>query len=118
MNKTTFFIIVLCALSIISLAVNGFLVYNIFTNSQFKQEPQINRQVLSFRDMFTEQVLLSSKEIDFDNRIALETAVRNLHDSKIFAQWQKFTNCQTKEDATAEAKNLLGLLVEKTTTTH
>ena len=64
--------------------------------------------------MFEEKVLLSNKEIDFDTRLSLETAVRNLNDQEVFNQWEKFTNSQTKEDATAQAKALLELLIQKT----
>lgn len=69
---------------------------------------------MEFRNMFTEQVLLTSKEIDFDTRLALETSVRGLNDPEIFAAWQAFTNSETKEQATATAKGLLKLLIEKT----
>jgi hypothetical protein len=64
--------------------------------------------------MFTENVLLADKEIDFDSRLSLETSVRTLNDKEIFDQWQVFTKTLTKEDASLQAKKLLRLLVEKT----
>jgi hypothetical protein len=64
--------------------------------------------------MFTEKVLLAERDVDFDTRLSLETAVRALNDQEIFDQWQKFTKSATKEEASAEAKKLLRILVQKT----
>jgi hypothetical protein len=114
MNKRIIFISALCAIACISLAFNVFLVFTIARNVQTYQQLRIDKKVLDFRNMFTEKVLLSDKEIDFDTRLSLETAVRNLNDKEIFDQWQKFTNSQTKETATTEAKALLELLIQKT----
>jgi hypothetical protein len=58
--------------------------------------------------------LFSNKEIDFDSRLTLETTVRSLNDEEVFKQWERFTGCQTKEEATIEAKALLRLLIKKT----
>lgn len=114
MNKKTFFIILLCALFIVSLALNGVLAYSQAKNSQATQQKQVNQKVLDFRNMFTEKVLLSDKEVDFETRLSLETAVRDLNDQEIFAQWQAFVNSQTQADATLQAKVLLNLLIQKT----
>jgi hypothetical protein len=113
-SKKTFFISLICAVACISLLLNGVLVFMLTNNSQFYQQHQVNQKVLEFRNLFTEKVLLSEKEIDFDTRLSLETAVRNLNDKEIFNQWQAFTNSQTKEDATIQAKALLNLLIQKT----
>jgi len=115
MTKKTFFISLLCVLFFISMAGNGVLIYTLLKNSQIYQQNQINKKVLDFRNMFTEKVLLSDQEIDFDTRLLLETAVRSLDDDEIFSQWQAFVNSQTKEDATLQAKKLLDLLIQKTT---
>ena len=114
MNKKTFFISLVCAFAVISLAFNVTLVFIIVKNSQIYQQQQVKTKILDFRNMFEEKVLLSNKEIDFDTRLSLETAVRNLNDQEVFNQWEKFTNSQTKEDATAQAKALLELLIQKT----
>jgi len=114
MNKKVFFISIICVVALASLTVNGILAFTIVKNQNIIQQRQVNKNVLDFRNMFTEKVLLSSQEIDFDTRLALETAVRNLNDPEIFAQWQKFVNSQTKEDATVQAKALLELLIKKT----
>ena len=114
MTKRSFFIAVLCIFIFASLVANGILIYVVVKGTQVSQQHQVNQKVLDFRNMFTQKVLLSNQEIDFDNRLALETAVRGLNDPAIFASWQAFTNCQTKESATAQAKALLELLIEKT----
>lgn len=114
MNKRTSFIAAFCIFAFISLLINGVLVFVILKNSQACQQGQYSQKVLDFRNLFTEKVLLSNKEIDFDTRLSLESAVRALNDSEIFSQWQKFTNSQTKEEATARAKDLLKLLIKKT----
>jgi len=114
MDKKTFFIAVLCVFAGISLILNGALVFIIIKNAQAYQQHQINQKVLSFRNLFTEKVLLSGEAIDLDTRLSLETAVRALNDTEIFDQWQKFVNSQTKEDATVQAKALLNLLIQKT----
>jgi len=64
--------------------------------------------------MFTEKILLSGKDIDFDTRLSLETAVRDVGDEEILSQWERFTNSKTREEATAEAKYLLEILIKKT----
>ncbi|MCX6723957.1 MAG: hypothetical protein NT155_02140 [Candidatus Staskawiczbacteria bacterium] len=114
MNKKTFFISLLVGFACVSLAVNGVLVYVLVKNNQLYSQHQVNKKILDFRNMFTEKVLLSDKEIDFDTRLSLETAVRGLNNPEILSQWQAFTNSQTKEEATAQAKKLLNLLIQKT----
>src|SRR4030042_2360277 len=55
-------------------------------------------KILAFRDMFEKNVFLSDIEIDFDTRLAMESAVRSLDNREILAQWQKFTKVTTQED--------------------
>jgi HSP90 family molecular chaperone len=74
---------------------------------------QTNGNILSFTDLFIEKVLKADSEVDFETRLELENAVRNLNDSDVLAQWQKFTNAQTQEEAQKEVKNLLEMLVGK-----
>jgi hypothetical protein len=75
---------------------------------------EVNEKVLAFRNMFTQDVLLSDREVNFDTRLALETAVRNINDQEIFNQWEAFTKSSTKEEATYQAKKLLNILIRKT----
>lgn len=113
-NKKIIFIAFPCALLFASLVANEVLFFNVVKNNKLLQRQEEIKRVLDFRNMFTQNVLLSEKEIDFDTRLSMETAVRNLNDQEIFLQWQKFTNSQTKEDATAQAKKMLSLLIERT----
>ena len=105
---------ILIVLFCISLAANGYLAFLAVKLNQAYQAQQVNEKVLAFRNMFTEKVLLADKEVDFDTRLTLETAVRGLNDQEIFDQWQIFTKAQTKEEASLEAKKLLHMLVLKT----
>ena len=116
MDKKIILIIILCVFLCASLALNGTLIFTLGKDLKIYQQAQANKKILDFRDMFTEDVLLSDQPIDFDTRLSLETAVRALNDAEIFNQWQEFTSSQTKEDATVQAKKLLDLLIKKTAT--
>jgi len=103
------FIVLFC----LSLAFNGWLAYQVLMITNAYKAQQMNTKTLDFTKMFVEDVLMADKEIDFDTRLTLETAVRNLDDQQVFYQWQKFTKSDTKEGASREAKFLLNLLVKK-----
>ena len=104
------FIILFC----VSVVGNGFLGFVLVKNQKTFQAQQTNQKIYDFRNLFEEKVLLSSKDIDFNTRLALETSVRALNDKQIFDQWESFANSQTKESATSQAKALLELLIQKT----
>jgi len=107
MDKKTIFITLLCVLFVVSLAVNGFLVFVLTKNQASLEQLEVSKKILDFRNMFTQDVLLSNKEIDFDTRLAMETSVRNLNNPEIFSQWQKFTNSQTKKRQPLKLKDCL-----------
>ena len=75
-----------------------------------------NRQIAGFASLFVEKVLKAEKEVNFEERLILETAVRDLNNEEILLQWRKFTESETKEDAQKEVKNLLELLLKKIST--
>lgn len=77
------------------------------------QTQKTNEKVLEFTKLFIEKVLKAQTEIDFETRLKLENAVRNLNDEEILAQWQKFTESKTEAEAQEEVKNLLEMLVNK-----
>ncbi|MFH1968654.1 MAG: hypothetical protein ABIJ84_04680 [bacterium] len=112
LKKTALIIFIL--LFFASVVLNGIFMYKIYQDNQVFEQSRRDDRIMDFRNMFTEQVLLASREIDFDTRLALETAVRSLTDSEILSGWQEFTRSETKEEATASAKNLLKLLIKKT----
>lgn len=76
---------------------------------------QKEQKVLSFTKLFIEKVLKEENEVSFETRLELENAVRNLKDEEILAQWQKFTESKTEEEAQDAVKNLLEMLVNKIT---
>jgi len=77
------------------------------------QTKEFNEKILNFTSLFIAKVLKAEGEIDFETRLQLENAVRNLNDSEILAQWQKFVESKTEIQAQTKVKNLLELLVLK-----
>jgi len=71
-----------------------------------------NEGVIGFTKMFVTLVLKTDGNISFEDRLALENAVRGTKDNDIFLQWQKFTKAPDQEVG-GEVKNLLQLLLEK-----
>lgn len=106
-------IIGFAVLFFISLALNVWQANQLLIALRVYQTQQLNEKILSFCHMFVQKVLMADKEIDFDTRLALETAVRDLNDQVVFDQWQRFTKSETKEEASNEVKILLDLLVKK-----
>jgi hypothetical protein len=116
MNKTKFIFLIL----IFSLAVNIILAvkYSAIKKElkELKRPIEIqtyNEKVLNFTKFFIDKVLKAEGEVDFDTRLKLETAVRDLNDKEILDQWQKFVNSQTELQVQQEVKNLLSLLMDK-----
>ena len=72
-----------------------------------------NEKVLDFAKLFIEKVLKAETEIDFETRLKLENAVRNLGDEEILEQWNKFVNSKTEAEAQEQVKNLLEMLIDK-----
>ena len=72
-----------------------------------------NEKVINFSRLFIDSVLKSGNEVDFDTRLKLENAIRDIKDDEILAQWNNFTKSQTEADAQNEVKNLLDLLMKK-----
>lgn len=74
---------------------------------------ELNQKVVNFISMFIKDVLQANRSVDFDTRLSLENAVRDLHDDQIMAEWQNFTGSKTEADAQNSVKILLGLLISK-----
>ena len=77
------------------------------------QTQTTNEKVLEFSKLFIKEVLKAETEVNFDTRLKLENAVKNLGDEEILNQWQKFTESKTEVQAQEEAKNLLEMLMNK-----
>ncbi len=105
---------------VLSLVGNAFLIGNYFLlkvdfskAQKIIEQERANKKIVDFSNLFIEKVLKSNKDVSFDDRLTLETSVRDLNDGAILLQWQKFTDSKTKEDAQREVKNLLELLLKK-----
>ncbi len=72
-----------------------------------------NGQILEFTKLFIDKVLKAETEVDFETRLRLENAVRNLGDEEILNHWQSFIESQTEIQAQEEVKILLESLVNK-----
>lgn len=64
-----------------------------------------------FAGMFIEKVLMAEGEIDFDMRLKLETAVRDLGNENVLNAWQEFIESQTEIEAQDATKKILHTFV-------
>jgi len=112
--KTTLIIILILLAGNIFLGVKYFSVQKELRQTQTALQTQTtNEKVLEFSKLFIKEVLKAETEVNFDTRLKLETAVRNLGDEEILNQWQKFVDSKTEAGAQTEVKNLLELLLNK-----
>lgn len=112
--KTILIIILILLAGNIFLGAKYFSVVKELRQTQATLQTQTtNEKVLEFTKLFIGEVLKADSEVSFDTRLKLETAVRNLGDEEILAQWQKFVDSKTETGAQDEVKNLLELLVNK-----
>ena len=107
-------------LVLILLAGNVFWGVKYFSLQKKLREAQVtletqktNEKILEFTKLFIEKVLEAKTEVNFETRLKLENAVRNLGDKKILTQWNKFVNSKSEVEAQTEVKHLLELLVNK-----
>ena len=113
-RKITLIIILALLASNVFWGVKYFSVQQEFQQTQMALKTQnINEKVLGFTKLFIDKVLKAETEIDFETRLNLENAVRDMNDEEILTQWQKFTDSKTETEAQDNVKNLLGILVSK-----
>jgi len=74
---------------------------------------ELNQKVVNFTTLFIKKVLQTDKEVDFETRLSLENAVRDLKDEDIMAEWTNFIGSKTEIEAQNSVKKLLELLVIK-----
>lgn len=115
MNQRTSIIIILILLAVgVFFGVKYFTVQKELGQAQIALETQkTNEDILDFTGLFIEKILKAETEVDFETRLDLENAVRNLNDQEILIQWQKFTDSKTETSAQKEVKNLLEMLIKK-----
>lgn len=115
-------ILILIILAVILLAGNVFsgIKYSTVQKALYEAQALLetqktNEKILDFTKLFIEKVLKAETEVDFEMRLKLENAARNLEDEEILAQWSKFVESKTEADAQEEVKKLLEILVNKIT---
>jgi hypothetical protein len=117
LNRKTLLTIIIIAILLAGNLYFGFKYFTVqkeLSQTQAVLEVQIiNEKVLNFTKLFIAKVLRAEKEIDFEARLKLETAVRGLNDQEILLQWQRFTESKTEDEAQNEVKNLLEILISK-----
>lgn len=104
----------LLVVGIVFLGYNYFTLYKeLQTIKSSETKVEVNQKVIDFASMFIKKVLQADKEVDFETRLSLENAVRDLKDEEIMAEWQNFTASKTEADAQNSVKKLLGILITK-----
>lgn len=115
-KKRVSVIIVIGALAICSVffALSYFSVYQeLQAIKSIQNKTELNEKVVNFTSMFIKKVLQTDKEVDFETRLSLENAVRDLKDEEVMAEWQNFTGSKTEIGAQNSVKKLLEILVSK-----
>jgi len=115
-NKRIFAILlILLVLSFLANAVTAFMYFKA-SKALVSQNGKMaeTAKLLLFRNLFTENIILSEKSVEFETRLKMEEAARALNDPEIFSLWQSFTKSQTGEEVNSRAKALLNLLIKKT----
>ncbi|MBI4094226.1 MAG: hypothetical protein HY436_00270 [Candidatus Liptonbacteria bacterium] len=70
----------------------------------------VNRKILGFGRLFVDKVLNAEGEVSFEDRLALENAVRDIKDDAVLARWQAFIASRTEREAQEGVKRLLEAL--------
>jgi hypothetical protein len=116
-NKNRLVLIIVIGILIIG---NAFFIPNFFFTFKELQEikstqtkTELNTKVVNFASMFIKKVLQAEKEVDFETRLSLENAVRDLKDEEIMSEWQNFIGSKTEQEAQNSVKKLLGILISK-----
>lgn len=115
-RKRIFIIIVLgvFVISYVFFALNYFLLKDQINILEVRQEnTETNVKVVHFMSLFIKEVLQSDQEVDFETRLSLENAVRDLKDEEIKKEWDDFTKSNSEIEAQNNVKSLLGVLIDK-----
>ncbi len=70
-------------------------------------------QVASFLKEFIDTVLNTQGTVSFDNRVKLESDIRQIKDDTLTAQWTSFVNSPDSKSAQQNAVKLMALLADK-----
>lgn len=116
-SKKRIGLIVVIGALLISNVFFAFNYFFLYTDQQAitseKNKAELNGKVLNFASMFIKKVLQADSEVDFETRLSLENAVRDLKDEEVMQEWQKFTGSKTEMEAQNSVKKLLEILISK-----
>ena len=73
----------------------------------------VKESSLDFLKLFIVKVINDEKEVSFEDRLQLENAVREIGDQTILAQWQKFIESETGDEAQKNTRLLMEMLVNR-----
>ena len=117
MQKQRLILIIVIGALIIGNAYFGMKTYSLSKELAISQADAAsvhkNEKVINFMRVFIEKVLNAEAEVDFETRLQLENAVRELKDDEVLVGWQKFIGSKTETEAQTEVKNLLRVLINK-----
>ena len=116
MNQKQIYLIII----VILLIGNIFLGARYFnTNKELKKAititavAQEKTKFIEFNKTFISEVLQAKSEVSYDTRLKLDEMIKDINDQELTAQWQRFTDSQTEEEAQDETVKLLKLLAER-----
>jgi hypothetical protein len=115
-NKRVFLLIIIGALLVSSVffGLNYFeTVTELREIKSTQSKTELNEKVINFTSMFIKKVLQADQEVNFETRLSLENAVRDIKDEQIMNEWQKFVESKTEAEAQNSVKKLLEILVSK-----
>ena len=117
MTRTKLFLLIIITVLVVGNICFGFFYFRDCRElSEYKKEITIqktNSSVLLFADLFIDKVLLGQGTVDFEDRLSLENAVRDVKDKEIFSNWEAFTKSQNDRESQTAVGNLLKLLFAK-----
>lgn len=116
-NKTRDLEIVILGLLIVGNVFFAYSYFNAYNElkavKSTQAQAELNQKVINFTSLFIKKVLQADKEVDFETRLSLENAVRDLKDEEVIAEWHNFTNSKTEQGAQDSVKKLLEILIGK-----
>jgi len=82
-------------------------------SSKSAHAQEANEKAVRFAKLFVNKFLMGQGTVGFEDRLALENAVRDIQDPEIFKAWQSFTTSPDDRQAQVAAGRLLNLLFGK-----
>jgi len=109
-------VISLLTVATISLSIGCYMLLGELREVKSKLQVQETSQKASvFANLFVNKILLSTGTVNFEDRLKLENAVRDLNDPEIVSKWQKFTDSNGDAETQTLVGDILILLLNKIT---